>query len=336
MTNRTKCARLVTHFNDFEELNFLVQGWGLDYRVLDCGRFFGQHNQVVTPEVLVSEARYNRHLIQKGNIPQGLRTFGIVAHDTTPFTWRKQEVSRNSVLVFPKGSELEATTFPGFHVYTLSLQENLLEERLQNEGHQPVLWEKLHRGGVFKVSYATMQAFRNFLKQILRRTNESPELLESIIFRQRLQDKAVDLIFEALSIGDQNRLSLPFTKHAKIVQAVDDLLADTGYTQNSVYDLACALNINERTLRRVISRWYGISSKQYLLSIRLHEVRRRILQNFDPQTTIHDIATRLGFSHMGNFAALYRRHFGELPSETQKRDRFLSNASQNRSKNYLL
>jgi len=46
---------------------------------------------------------------------------------------------------------------------------------------------------------------------------------------------------------------------------------------------------------------------------------RRDLQRADPSEKIADVANRWGFWHMGQFAADYRRQFGELPSETLKR-----------------
>jgi AraC-like DNA-binding protein len=36
---------------------------------------------------------------------------------------------------------------------------------------------------------------------------------------------------------------------------------------------------------------------------------------------VHDVATRWGFWNLGEFAADYRRQFGELPSETLRRTR---------------
>jgi AraC family ethanolamine operon transcriptional activator len=319
MADRTETMRIITRFDDFEELGSLVQGWGLDYRIIDCGRFFGEHHQIVTPEILISEARYNRHLLQKGSTPPGMRTFGIITQETTPFIWRKQEVTRNSILIFPKGAELDATTFPGFHVYTLSIQENLLEEKLQREEEQQsFLRQQLNQGGVLKVKYATIQALRNFLKQALHKTNERPDVLKSEIFRQRLYNEATDFILEILTQGERNSLSVSFRKYARIVMAVDEWLADTAFAQHSVYGMARALKINERTLRRVLSGWYGVPPKQYLLARRLHEVRKALIQPLDSKTEINVIANRMGFTHMGNFAALYRRQFGELPSETLK------------------
>jgi len=47
-------------------------------------------------------------------------------------------------------------------------------------------------------------------------------------------------------------------------------------------------------------------------------VRRDLLRK-SPDSSISDVAAGWGFWHRGQFAAVYRRRFGEQPSETVKR-----------------
>ena len=61
---------------------------------------------------------------------------------------------------------------------------------------------------------------------------------------------------------------------------------------------------------------YGISPKAYIRAIRLNKARKELLASDPAQFKVADIANRFGFWHMGQFAADYRRHFGELPSKT--------------------
>ncbi|MFV2073945.1 MAG: helix-turn-helix domain-containing protein, partial [Thermoanaerobaculales bacterium] len=46
---------------------------------------------------------------------------------------------------------------------------------------------------------------------------------------------------------------------------------------------------------------------------------RRALRSATQPTLVTDVANSWGFWHMGQFAADYRRQFGELPSETLRR-----------------
>jgi AraC-like DNA-binding protein len=60
------------------------------------------------------------------------------------------------------------------------------------------------------------------------------------------------------------------------------------------------------------------------LALRLNGVHRE-LKNADPiSTTITDLANRWGFWHMSQFAADFRRFFGELPSATIGKTRLIN------------
>jgi AraC-like DNA-binding protein len=62
---------------------------------------------------------------------------------------------------------------------------------------------------------------------------------------------------------------------------------------------------------------------EYQRQVRLHRAWIE-LRTADPDaesTTVTEIASRLGFSNLGRFAAGYRQRFGELPSMTLQRGR---------------
>ena len=84
---------------------------------------------------------------------------------------------------------------------------------------------------------------------------------------------------------------------------------------HSVGELAKLTGVSERTLRRGFHERFDTSPKAYLQAQRLIGVRRE-LRGTGPEVPINDIANAWGFWHMGQFAADYRRQFGELPSQT--------------------
>jgi AraC-like DNA-binding protein len=53
--------------------------------------------------------------------------------------------------------------------------------------------------------------------------------------------------------------------------------------------------------------------------VRLHRLRRASIADRPGETTVTDIASDPGFSHLGRLSAAYRRQFGELPSDTLRR-----------------
>lgn len=75
--------------------------------------------------------------------------------------------------------------------------------------------------------------------------------------------------------------------------------------------------VSDRTLERHFRRETGLSPQGYVLARRLNAARRRLLEGAPAGVLrVTDVALDHGFSHPGRFAALYRAHFGEGPSET--------------------
>ena len=83
--------------------------------------------------------------------------------------------------------------------------------------------------------------------------------------------------------------------------------------------IATSLGVSYRALNYAFLDALGVTPYQYLLTARLHGVRR-MLKSSDP--TITEACFANGFSTPSRFSRQYKRLFGELPSETKKRSRF--------------
>jgi AraC family ethanolamine operon transcriptional activator len=84
----------------------------------------------------------------------------------------------------------------------------------------------------------------------------------------------------------------------------------------SLLDLCRELGVSERTLHYAFQEVRGLSPMAYFRAIRLNAVRQELKAAAANMATVHEIAQRWGFWHTGEFAAAYRRLFGELPSQT--------------------
>ncbi|MFO8140891.1 MAG: AraC family transcriptional regulator [Marinobacter sp.] len=73
---------------------------------------------------------------------------------------------------------------------------------------------------------------------------------------------------------------------------------------------------SERNLYYLMKREAGMTPYRYYQRCRLIRVRRRLVDCQCDVPHISRYAADEGFFHLGRFAALYREHFGELPSET--------------------
>jgi len=80
--------------------------------------------------------------------------------------------------------------------------------------------------------------------------------------------------------------------------------------------LARHAGASERNLYYLMKRQTGMTPYRFYQRCRLMRVRRRLVDCQREEPHISWYAADEGFSNLGRFAALYRQHFGELPSET--------------------
>ena len=87
----------------------------------------------------------------------------------------------------------------------------------------------------------------------------------------------------------------------------------------SVAEIAQRCGVAERTLRKHFRVFLGVSPARYLRRLRLVAARDALL-NGAPGISVTDVAKMFEFNHLGRFSEQYRRHFGEFPSATLRRE----------------
>jgi AraC-like DNA-binding protein len=81
----------------------------------------------------------------------------------------------------------------------------------------------------------------------------------------------------------------------------------------------CAVSgVGERCLQKEFHSRRGMSPMRFVTERRLAAARERLTRP-GPRDDVTSVAVELGFGHVGRFAQLYRKTFGETPSESLKR-----------------
>ena len=106
-----------------------------------------------------------------------------------------------------------------------------------------------------------------------------------------------------------------------VKKAIDLLEADPG-GERSIDELAKACGVAHRTLQKHFRRFLGRTPSQLRLELHLDQVRKELLCA-NPNVSVTEIAARCGIRHLGRFAALYRKRYGEAPSATLRRRRLV-------------
>ncbi|OPY96997.1 hypothetical protein A5906_39690 [Bradyrhizobium sacchari] len=86
----------------------------------------------------------------------------------------------------------------------------------------------------------------------------------------------------------------------------------------TIGQLAEVAGVHTRTLFEGFQRFRGTTPFAMLRAVRLERVHTE-LKSAGASGCVSDIALKWGFAHLGRFAQIYRRRFGELPSATLRR-----------------
>lgn len=101
----------------------------------------------------------------------------------------------------------------------------------------------------------------------------------------------------------------------RLLRAIEKIRHEPGWDFN-LQELASYSGVSERNLYYLMKRETGMTPYRLYQRNRLLRVRQRLVDCQCEVPHISWYAADEGFSHLGRFAALYREHFGELPSET--------------------
>jgi AraC family ethanolamine operon transcriptional activator len=314
----TEFFRLYRSFSDVDELTSEARHWNLDFRQLDRGPFRGDLLQFVAHRVQIADASFGRTLHQTGAPPSDLRTIAVPATPNLQLVWRGKQIDGNSLMLFPRGGELASVSQPDFHVYTCSFPETVLDaacDSLQlgscSELCSPV--------EAIACDPVRMRALRSCLADLCDAVRCGEDASSGDSFADRLTIHLPVALVSAIAAARGVCRPATTAKREEALSRALDFLEASIEEHISVGDIARAAGVSARTLEYAFGERFGVSPKEYLTVVRLRGARIQLRESCSRRTRVADVAGRWGFWHMGQFAADYRRRFGELPSETLRR-----------------
>jgi AraC-like DNA-binding protein len=118
----------------------------------------------------------------------------------------------------------------------------------------------------------------------------------------------------AEALEDERPLNLPVSPDPIVTAAADYSRAHLEHV--TVSDVAHAVGVSERTLRRLFNTHLGMSWRSYLLRAR---VLRSMALLAQPGRSILEVSIEVGFDDLSAFARSFARHCGETPSAYKRR-----------------
>lgn len=308
------------HFTSFEIFSSVLRGYDLDIKQIDCGPFSALMKQLQCGPITLNHFITTRRFEANGNPPPGVRTFGVPTTKCQPFVWRGKKSSGNTIQIYKPCTELALITNPHFEAIDVSINEDDFNV-LNRQWGFPNLDKIIGNTEMITCDPAIMQRLRNTLQFICDSLDSNSTHPEPHIDLHNLIKREVPyLLALALMSSVAHTVKATADKRSHALKTAIDYIQSNSNELVSINKLCHETGINERTLQRVFFDQYGVTPKSYVNTQQLNNTYKTLLYSAPLTTKVTDIAISHGFCHMSQFAADYQRQFGELPSETLKKN----------------
>ncbi len=285
-------------------------GWQAELLQLGAGSLGHRAERVRLPGLGVEFMRYGQALEFREIKADELVTLSLVLEASAPPRLRGFEVGAHHLVVRTAGDESEYVTA----AETRSLNFDVAPEHLGGyrgpsrivamRGAEPL------RRELIAASRALVEACRTDHARPAAAGEKRRELAQARLLGALRALSARGLPPEAISATDLGRFQL-------VERARGHLRETRGSVP--IPKLARELAVSERTLFRAFRQSLGMGPREVDQLRRLHEVRAMLLARGPGRGRVAEAAAEAGFTHLGRLADLYRRHFGELPTQTLAR-----------------
>jgi len=165
---------------------------------------------------------------------------------------------------------------------------------------------------------AMPSTFRGFLARhdtVMNEIDRHPVLLEHAATHQALRNTLADMIAGLGDAGIFEADRAAAGRHTQIMQRFETIARDASGAPLSLAEMCRLTGTSRRSLAAIVLERTGKPPGEYLRWRRLWQARA-MLSHPETGMTVTEAAYRLGFWHLGRFAAAYSAAFGERPSQT--------------------
>jgi AraC family ethanolamine operon transcriptional activator len=300
----------------FDELASLQYGWDFTVSQLGPSNEVSRVSFCQSTHVGLNKFRYGTAYDQRLIAKKGLLSFGLLDADNPP-TWTHDQLIPNSALtVFPRDEEMRGSSPEGFRGNGVHFAEDFMAGLAAEVFRRP-LNQLIPEGGIFVLKPEKLAVLREELGNWRQLENFNARIPQAIILRR--EESLALAVFNALIDEQYDEDEPPGRSQLSLSRALE--MIHHGDLENiSARELCAQAQCSQRTLEKSFFKRFGVTPKKYIKCLRLASVHQG-LRTFSTQdcTSIIELAGINGFWHMGQFAADYRRIYGELPSETLSR-----------------
>jgi AraC family ethanolamine operon transcriptional activator len=294
-----------------------IPGWNIHCLQITAGTLDGQSVDLHLPSIQVLFEEYrNVSTGHSGTAPTGAVIFGIAKGmkgrgRLNGIPWS------DGVSAFDSRRELDSIVPPA-ELISLVVGRQVLKEYAWHTEHVD-LEDWLSEGPMVLNDARLAQRLAWRLLEMKTACQNGSLSAEGSAVQQRLMHDVLEtlgpLVSEHLCRQGAARRELA---HVDVVRRARGYVQEHADEPLQILALCRALGVSRRWLQWSFNEVMGIGPMAYLRIMRLNGARRMLL-GAAPGTKVKDAVEAYGFWHLSRFSRDYRRHFGELPSQTLHR-----------------
>lgn len=295
-----------TVFHDADAFAKEIRQGIAEHYQLAPGSFYGELTQVVSEPVIVAVHSMNLTILQTGTGLADYTTFLLPGNMGQDFSWRKQRLTGKRIGLLKSEMEHFAVLPPNFFGTPISISNQYFMEMIIKLKYNENLFKTIQQKEAIEINPEDAYQMQQIVIGLCRSTEVDSELLTKEL--PELLLKSIDRIAEELPKQLSSPRDIVFSKSISCIHQHLD--------QKFIASEICSdIEISERSLRYIFKEMTGLSPMKYIKNLKLNKARKDIKNAVDT-VNINVIANNWGFNHSGQFAADYKKLFGEYPSQT--------------------
>jgi AraC family ethanolamine operon transcriptional activator len=302
--------------DDLDELSAAFSRWDQRFEQLGAGRFFGRLEFADLGGVQLLCVEANRVVRTRGSRPAESFVFSPVTPEIAGSYWRGRILSPGMVNVLAPHAELDHRTCPDYRTAAIVVRRDLLERvaaTVMGVGLERLLCgDRALEIGVEQTA-ALAGRFREAMRRLVTPTAGEPSPFTAAVESENLATRLVSTLAH-VRVVDPFRTTC--SQRIAAVRRVEDHVRAFPERRFTILQLCALAGVSKRTLHYAFLEVTGLTPKDFVKAIKLNAARRDLLAIGPGPGHIEAVARRYGFDRPGNFAADFRRLFGELPSRT--------------------
>lgn len=304
---------------DFDEIAHALAGMDTELRQMTGGPFRGVVEVASLDSLKIMRVVVNQVIRARGSVGANTVLLSLLTPLNEEAIWRGQRLRSGDLNLNGPSSQIDHRTGRPYDDLTIILKA----DRLQEAGETLLSGEIgtcLERHAWVRPASKPFTALESAARTIFDLVRLQSPLLASPGESARLEDALLAHAVAALRGERASADARAQPNRRRVVRRAEEFMLANLRRHVLMTELCRELGVSERTLRYAFGDIFGTSPLAYFKMLKLNAIRREIVRA-SSGAGVQEVARQWGVVHLGNFAADYKRLFGEAPSVARWRHR---------------